>query len=56
MAGREGKTGLARVLPQKYWAENMKADGKKIGNRCKILLLNEDLCINRQFALFLDMP
>ena len=42
MAGREGKTGLARVLPQKYWAENMKADGKKIGNRCKILLLNED--------------
>ena len=42
MAGREGKTGLARVLPQKYWAENMKADGKKIGNRCKILLLDED--------------
>lgn len=42
MAGREGKTGLARVLPQKYWAENMKADGKKIGNRCKIILLNED--------------
>ena len=42
MAGREGKTGLARVLPQKYWAENMKADGKKIGNRCKIILLDED--------------
>lgn len=29
---------LARVLPQDYWADNAKADGKKIGNRAKILV------------------
>ena len=29
---------LARVLPQEYWADNAKADGKKIGNRAKVLV------------------